>query len=204
MRKPTFEGDLRHLDDLSGWRALFVLPSTAIDPQMLIASLPWFQNGAPRAGTLGRFFQLSGRIVFLTGGALDDAEGARLFELHERVKHTGARTLIVPAEHAGVSLVAQMFSAGVQPIKLSEPARNPDPYAAVAFVSFLTALILGYYTQSPIIVKALLFLAFVCQVGWFVYFMNWRAYMSDHHRVAATRWAALVPSRYARVQIPPP
>ena len=82
---PDLGLDLNKLDALSGWRALFMLPASAIDPHALLGSISW----SNRSDTLVRLYQLPRSIVLLAGGELSNDEGAQLFELYERLRNTG-------------------------------------------------------------------------------------------------------------------
>lgn len=192
---------LAEIDEVGGWRALFILPPEAADADALVEALPWVEAGQPRKGTAVRLLQVRSGLALLTGGALSDEEGERLFEMHDQLKDITKDVLIVPPSSAAPPLITKMYDAGVVPLLPSGKVPNERVWAWLAgamAVGVVTTLRVSIAQGLELVVPVVLgVLAGVFALIYLRQRGKADEVLSDPMRVAATHWAATAPPRSA-------
>jgi hypothetical protein len=141
----SLENAIAELDRLDGWRAALLLKREADDPEGLVAALPWVTDGSPRAGTLVRLSEHEDGLLLVTGGALRDEEGARLFEIHEALRDMIVHAIILPPRTAAPALIERMWTSNLMATAPHDPAPSSVGFGG-AGVGF--SVLGGYYLRT--------------------------------------------------------
>ena len=186
------------LDQLGGWKALFVLDGDVSNVEAFVEALPWVNEGQARAGTMVRLLQRESGLIVVMGGQLSEGEAAALFDIHAALGDVVRRAFVLPPRGASDDLVRRMYQQGAVPNVENSALPNWRAHAGLALIAMMgTGFIVRVMRKSGGVSVLVLGMCLLATIAFaiYAYVLHERSQKisSDPSRIVGLRWQGLVP-----------
>jgi hypothetical protein len=198
VRETVIDEACDQLDQLGGWKALFVLDGGVSDVDALVEALPWVSGGQPRAGTMVRLLQRESGLIVLMGGQLSEKEAGALFDIHAALGDAVRRAFVVSPRGASDELVRRIYQQGLVPTVENSALPNWRAHTGLALIALAgTGFIVRVMRRTGGVFMPAVALCLLATIGFaiYAYVLHGRSLRmeSDPGRIVGLRWQGLVP-----------